>query len=65
MDNGCEAIVLSRGMLLRLQTCDETLALLEARGVTVHIAETKKAAQIYNDWVARGKAVGGLFHSTC
>ena len=63
--NGSQTIVLTRGMLLRLHTCSETMSLLEAKGITVHVAETKKAAQIYNDLASRGEAVGGLFHSTC
>lgn len=65
LDNGSDAIVLSRGMLLMLQTCQETLDLLKERHITVHVAETKAAAEIYNDLASRGKAVGGLFHSTC
>ncbi len=63
--NGCCAIVLSRGMLLKLQTCAETLELLEREGIEVHVAETREAAKIYNALRARGLAVGGLFHSTC
>ncbi len=65
LENGCQTIVLSRGMYRRLQTCQETLALLEGRGVVVHVAETNKAVGIYNDLVQREQAVGGLFHSTC
>ena len=63
--NGSQAIVLTRGRLLRLQTCSQTLSVLEAKGIAVYVAETKKAAQIYNDLASRGEAVGGLFHSTC
>ncbi len=63
--NGSQAIVLTRGMLLRLQTCSETTSFLEAKGIAVYVAETKKAVQIYNDLASRGAAVGGLFHSTC
>jgi len=62
---GCRAIVLSRGMHEKLQTCPETLELLEREGIEVHVAETRVAAEIYNDLRARGLAVGGLFHSTC
>ena len=65
LENGCQAIVLSRGQLRRLQTCQETLDLLESRDIAVHVAETKKAVEIYNDLAQRGQAVGGLFHSTC
>jgi len=63
--NGSQIIVLTQGMLLRLQTCSATMSFLEAEGKAVHVAETKKAAQIYNDLASRGEAVGGLFHSTC
>lgn len=62
---GSRKVVLSRGMLRMLHTCPETLALLESRGVAVHVAETRKAARLYNDLAAQGEAVGGLFHSTC
>ena len=65
LDNGSQTVVLSRGMLLMLRTCQETLDLLEERHILVHIAETKAAAEIYNDLVSGGEAVGGLFHSTC
>ena len=65
LQHGSEVIVLSRGMLLRLGTAAETIQMLEARHIPVHIAETRKAVRIYNDLVKQGKAVGGLFHSTC
>ena len=65
LEKGCQTIVLSRGMLRRLQTCQETLDLLESLDIAVHVAETKKAVEIYNDLVQREQAVGGLFHSTC
>lgn len=62
---GCRVIVLTRGMQLALKTCPETLALLEQEGIRVHVAETRDAAELYNELAARGEAVGGLFHSTC
>ncbi len=65
LDNGSQTIVLSRGMWLALQTCQETIALLDDKHIPVHIAETKEAVKIYNDLVSDGEAVGGLFHSTC
>ena len=63
--NGSEAVVLTQGMLHRLQTCSETLSFLKASGIAVYVAETTEAARIYNDLVSKGEAVGGLFHSTC
>ncbi|MFB3101270.1 MAG: Mth938-like domain-containing protein [Gammaproteobacteria bacterium] len=65
LDNGSQTIVLSRGMWLALQTCQETIDLLDEKHIPVHIAETKAAVKIYNDLVSDGEAVGGLFHSTC
>ena len=64
LDQGSEVIVLTRGMELVLQTCPETLALLEERGVKVHVEETRAAVELYNR-LAVSQRVGGLFHSTC
>ena len=65
LDHGSKTIVLSRGMWLALQTCQETIDFLNEKNIPVHVAETKEAAEIYNDLVTGGEAVGGLFHSTC
>ena len=64
LEHGATTIVLTRGMHLVLQTCPETLAMLEERGVTVHVEETKAAVALYNR-LRESEAVGGLFHSTC
>ncbi len=37
LENSCQTIVLSRGMLRRLLTCQETLDLLESHGIAVHV----------------------------
>lgn len=52
-------------MLLQLLTCEKMLSLPKEKGIDVHVAETKEAAEIYNDLVSKGVAVGELFHSTC
>jgi hypothetical protein len=64
LDAGSAVVVLSRGMDLVLQTCPETLDLLRARGVAVHVEETRAAVQLYNR-LSETQLVGGLFHSTC
>jgi hypothetical protein len=64
LEAGSEVVVLSRGMQLALHTCPETLELLEHRGVAVHIEETRRAVELYNQ-LADSRPVGGLFHSTC
>jgi hypothetical protein len=64
IERGSEVIVLTRGMELVLQTCPETVQLLEERGVEFYIEETNAAVEIYNK-LAETRPVGGLFHSTC
>ena len=64
LDRGATAVVLSRGMDLRLQVDPATLELLAARGVTVHVLQTEEAVRIYNE-LAGTVAAAGLFHSTC
>lgn len=64
IEHGSKVIVLSRGVLLALQTCPETLELLRGEDIPVHIEETRAAVERYNA-LARDTAVGGLFHSTC
>jgi len=51
-------------MELRLEIHPATLALLDERGVAVHVAETREAVALYNS-LADTTPVGGLFHSTC
>ncbi|KAH6896520.1 NADH dehydrogenase 1 alpha subcomplex assembly factor 3 [Thelonectria olida] len=64
LQKGATTIVLSQGMDLKLQIDPATLSYLEGKGVAVHVAETRKAVEIYNS-LAGTAAVGGLFHSTC
>ncbi len=65
IDQGAEEIILSRGMLLVLQTCKETKQFLEDKAIPFHVLETKQAAALYNTLIDDGIAVGGVFHSTC
>ena len=51
-------------MNLRLQTCPETLEILEREGIAVHVEETTTAVRLYNE-LRETEPVGGLFHSTC
>jgi hypothetical protein len=65
LEKGSQVIVLSRGMQLVLQTCPETLQLLNDRDIRVFVEETNAAVEIYNRLVEENELVGGLFHSTC
>jgi len=61
---GANAVVLSRGQAGRLRIHRDTLAMLERRGIPVHVHRTQKAVEIYND-LTETSAPAGLFHSTC
>jgi hypothetical protein len=61
---GATTVVLSQGMNKQLQVPPGTRRYLEARSITVHVAETREAVKIYND-LTQGALVAGLFHSTC
>lgn len=65
IEHNCTAIVLSLGMQRRLGVPPETLELLIAKGIKVHVSETTDAVRIYNELAANDISVGGLFHSTC
>jgi hypothetical protein len=56
--------VLSKGVLERLKTSQETLDFLIGRDVAVHVLQTDEAIAKYNE-LRKDHAVGGLFHSTC
>ena len=64
VDAGAEAIVLSRGMELRLSVMPETLEYLKSRGIEVYVAETKAAVDLYHQ-LSASKPTGALIHSTC
>lgn len=64
LERGVRAVVLSKGILERLQVCPETLQQLQAHGVAVEVLQTEQAVDAYNRLRERLPA-GGLFHSTC
>ncbi|WP_084598883.1 MTH938/NDUFAF3 family protein [Actinoplanes subtropicus] len=61
---GAVTVVLSQGMEKRLEVPQATVEWLEARGVTVHVAETTAAVALYHQ-LREITVVAGLFHSTC
>lgn len=65
VQHGAKEIVLSRGMLVKLEICPETEQYLEKVGVKLHSMETKLAVELYNHLASQNLKVGGLFHSTC
>lgn len=61
---GVTEIVLGVGMLGRLGVSAETLAVLEDRGIEVHVEKAEAAVVRYNE-LREQTAVGALIHSTC
>lgn len=64
LDHNCEIIILSKGVNKRLQTCEETVRLLEERNIDYKILQTEEAINLYNQ-LAESRKVGALVHSTC
>ena len=64
LEHGATTVVLSQGMDKMLNVDPATLEYLDQRSVTVHVAQTREAVEIYNK-LAGHAPVGGLFHSTC
>ena len=65
IEAGARVVVLGRGMWRALRIPRETVERLEQAGISVHVLETRAAAEKYNELAAAGEAVAGLFHSTC
>jgi hypothetical protein len=64
LDHGAEVIVLSKGILKRLQVCPETLEVLQGKQIFVHVLQTEEARRLYNK-LREEQPVGALLHSTC
>jgi hypothetical protein len=64
IDNGAEAVVLSKGIWNQLQVCPETLAVLAEHGIAAEVLQTEAAVARFNE-LCESVPVGGLFHSTC
>ena len=62
---GSKIVVLSRGMSSRLKLAPGTEAFFKRRGIAYYFEETQAAVKRYNRFGKDGKAVGGLFHTTC
>jgi hypothetical protein len=65
VEQGADVIVLSTGINERLRVQAETLEALDERGVDTEVLQTEQAVERYNTLAGEGRAVGGLFHSTC
>jgi hypothetical protein len=64
LERGATVVILSRGFHERLGVTSETMRMLEEKGVSAHVAQTEKAARLY-DGLRETEKVGALIHSTC
>ena len=65
LDHDPRVVVLSRGRQRRLETCPETLHVLEARHVAMVHEETAAAVESYGALARAGERVAALIHTTC
>lgn len=64
LERGARVVVLSKGILERLQVRPETLQLLRDRGIAVRVLQSEEAVAAYNE-LCEQQPVGALIHSTC
>ena len=64
LDRGSETVILAQGFYGRLGVREDTLRMLEERGVPAHVVGTGDALGLYNE-LRRSRKVGALIHSTC
>jgi hypothetical protein len=64
LEHDITAMVLSQGMLSRLQVCPETLKLLGDKRIRAHVLPTVEAVALFNE-LRDFERVAGLFHTTC
>ncbi len=65
ISHGCRLVILTTGRMKRLRVSEKLVDNLKDHSIDVIVTGTQKAIKLYNDYAARGMAVGGLFHSTC
>lgn len=64
VERGARVVVLSQGIMERLQVRPETLQMLEDRGIPVRVLQSQAAVAAYNE-LRETQPVGALIHSTC
>lgn len=65
VENGCTIVVLTKGIFSRLKVPPEVVSYLAQRGIEPVVTDTNRGVSVYNGFVEKNIAVGGLFHSTC
>ena len=60
-----DEVILTRGVDAILQVPQATIDWVKSKGKKCHVGRTPEMIELYNELVAQGKKVGGVFHSTC
>ncbi len=64
LDHGARIVILSTGMLKRLEVQPRTIHMLETADIEHYVEDTKAAVRLFNK-LRRSEPVGILIHSTC
>jgi hypothetical protein len=59
-----DILIIGTGNMGVMQVPESTVTFLQRQGITVHVAKTAKAVEMFNSMPA-GKKVIGAFHLTC
>lgn len=65
LDNGVHLVIIGQGQQERLEVMEDTIEIIRRQGAGVETLESTEAVIRYNEYVAAGKPVGALIHSTC
>jgi hypothetical protein len=60
-----DLLVVGSGSFGLMKVSPETRAEVNARGIELHVAKTKKATQLYNTFARRGARVVAALHLSC
>ncbi|RLF20698.1 MAG: hypothetical protein DRN15_10760 [Thermoprotei archaeon] len=60
-----EVLVIGTGYYGFMRVPDEVRRYLEQRGIEVHIAETRRACEVFNELINKGRRVVAALHLTC
>ena len=63
--SAAEILVVGTGAYGSMRITEEAEKTIEARGIKLVAAPTKKAVSVFNDLHSQGKKVAGAFHLTC
>jgi len=65
LDSGVDHIILSKGQYRKLGITSGLTEQIAQENVTVHVAQTEEAVELYESLRKQGVNVGIIIHSTC